>query len=142
MKKIIAMFSVFVVTGILYGLIEILFKGFVHNTWTTHYSMIVLAGFSSILIGLLNEKISWDIPVWKQAIIGGLIITMGELLTGLVFNLDFSIWNYSDMFMNFRGQICVVFSIAWIFISIPIIFLDDYLKYKFFDGDKLRYKWF
>ena len=49
--------------------------------------------------------------------------------------MSLNIWDYSDLPFNLMGQICLLFSVFWFFLSIIAIWLDDYLRYKFY-GDK------
>jgi len=94
------------------------------------------------MIGKVNEKMSWDISICIQSIIGGLTITFGELIFGIIFNiiLKMNIWDYGNMWMNFYGQICPLFSLIWCFLSVIIIFLDDWLRYIMFNESRPKYK--
>ena len=122
--------------GMFYVLIEILFRG--HSHWT----MFLLGGFCFWWIGMINEAIPWDMALWKQAIIGGLYITVMEFLMGCIANLwlGWDIWDYSDMPFNLLGQICLPFSIAWVGLALVAIILDDYLRYWLFGEEKPHYK--
>ena len=122
--------------GLLYVLIEILFRG--HSHWT----MFCVGGLCFWLIGLINEAIPWEMPLWKQCIIGATIVTDVEFLSGCVINLwlGWNIWDYSDMPFNLLGQICLPFSIAWLGLSVIAIVIDDYLRYWLFNEEKRHYK--
>ena len=63
--------------------------------------------------------------LWKKWIMGGAVITTVEFLTGIIVNiiLGWNIWNYSGMRANLFGQICAVFTIIWVLLSIPGIWL-------------------
>ena len=78
--------------------------------------------------------------VWNM--IGAVVVTVLEFITGLVVNvwLGLNVWDYSDMPLNILGQICLPFSIAWIALSAIAIVLDDYLRYWLFKEEKPRYK--
>lgn len=82
MKKVLSLclkyLSLFTVMGSIYYLIEIIWRGY------SHVSMFILAGVCGICIGLINEILSMDTPIWLQAIIGSCIVTAGE----------FYIWMY------------------------------------------------
>lgn len=112
--------------GLLYLLIEILFRGY------SHWTMFIVGGLCFYFVGLINEtSISWDMSIWLQAFIGMCVITAAEFISGFILNiwLGLGIWDYSDLPFNLFGQICLPFSIAWYFISIPAIVLDDWLRY-------------
>lgn len=121
--------------GILYYLLEMLFRG--HS----HWSMIIVGGICFVAVGEINEIISWTTPLWKQGIIGSIIITTIEFISGCLLNLvlKLSVWDYSNMPFNLLGQICLPFTILWFFLSIIGIILDDYLRYWLFHEEKPRY---
>lgn len=135
--KILAKYLFLLETGGgVYILIEILYRG--HSHWT----MFILGALSFVLVGLLNEFFSWKTPIELQMLIGGGTITLLELIMGLIVNikLHWNIWDYSDVPMNFMGQICLSFSIMWILMSGLIILADDYIRYWLFHEDKPIYR--
>lgn len=111
--------------GLLYGLLEILWRGY------THWTMILLATILCIPLDLANEHIPWETPLWFQAVLGGGIITIGELVAGLILNvwLDMDIWCYSNLPGNLWGQICPQFTAIWCLLSGPVIMAFDWLEY-------------
>lgn len=139
MEKILKIFLkyifLFLFGGFVYVGIEILFRGY------SHFSMILLGGLCFVICGLENEIFSWETPIELQMIISSIIITILELLTGLIVNvyMGLKVWDYSNMPLNFMGQICLIFSIAWLFLSLIAIVIDDYLRYFVFGEEKPRY---
>ena len=125
----------FIVGGIVYYLIEILARGY------SHWSMFLLGGLCFIIIGLLNEFYEWETPFHYQCLIGAVIITVLEFLTGLLVNLQlgWDIWDYSDEPFNFMGQICLSHSFYWIFLSGFAIIVDDTIRHVVFKEEKPRY---
>lgn len=125
----------FGIGGFIYALIEIMFRGH------THWTMMILGGICFIAIGLINEFLSWDIPLIAQGIIGSVAITSLEFITGCIVNLKlgWNVWDYSDVLFNVKGQICLPFSVLWVFISVAAIILDDYLRYWIFHEEKPHY---
>ncbi|OUQ17717.1 putative ABC transporter permease [Lachnoclostridium sp. An138] len=121
--------------GLLYIILELVWRG--HSHWT----MFVLGGLCFALIGIINELIPWCMPLWKQALIGTVIITGLEFLTGCIVNLwlGWNVWDYSDMPLNLLGQICVPYILLWVPVSLIAIILDDWLRYWMFDEDRPRY---
>jgi len=111
----------FLAGGITYILIEIAYRGY------SHPLMFVLGGISLILVGLLNER-KKPPSIVLQMIEGGLIITILELITGLLFNMDYEIWDYRNIPLNFKGQICLPFSIIWCILSYIAIKLDNKIR--------------
>lgn len=120
--------------GLMYIGIEMLFRG------RTHWTMLVVGGICFYLVGMINEIIPWEMPIWKQCLIGALIITGVEFLSGCIINLilGWDVWDYSDMPLNIWGQVCLPFSVAWYIISSAIIFMDDYMRYAMGE-EKPRY---
>ena len=123
--------------GITYIIIELLSRGY------SHWTMFIVSAIAFILIGLINEFISWDMELWKQMLIGSGIVTALEFMSGYIFNikLGWHIWDYSNVPFNIMGQVCLPFTIAWFFISLIAIVADDYLRYWLFDEEKPHYKW-
>lgn len=104
----------------------------------------LVGGLCFVLVGLINEFMSWNIPLWLQGIIGASIITVLEFISGLILNvlLGLGIWDYSKMPFNLMGQICLPFSIAWVGLSILALILDDYLRYWLFGEEHPHYRLF
>lgn len=135
-KNIKREFILFLIGGMIYSLIEIFGRGF------THPSMFIVGGICFVLIGLLNEIYSWDMLFQYQCIIGSLIITFLELISGIILNiiLKLNIWDYSNYNFNILGQICLHHSIFfWIPLSAIAIILDDYIRYEFFNEEQPVY---
>lgn len=137
MKALCKNLFLFIMGGILYYLIEIIWRGY------SHFSMFFVGGLCFVLIGKINEYISWEAPVYIQSILGSIIITTIEFISGCILNiwLRLGVWDYSNIPFNLFGQICLPFSVLWIFVSFIAIFIDDYIRYLFFGEEKPRYKW-
>ncbi len=110
---------------------------------STHWTMFILGGLCFLLIGRLNENISWDMPFWKQCLIGDGIVLSMEFIFGVVLNLllKMNIWDYSGLPFNILGQVCLPFAVAWFFLAAFAIVLDDYLRYWLFGEEKPHYHW-
>ena len=137
-SKTIEYAALFLLGGLAYVFIEILFRGF------SHISMFALGGICFILCGGINEILSWDTPLFIQMGICCIIITVLEFIFGVVLNiwLGLQIWDYSGMPLNIMGQICLPFTVAWYFLSAAAIILDDYIRYWLFGEEKPRYTLF
>lgn len=112
----------------LYSLIEVLFRGY------TYFTMGILGGIILLLVDSINNKLSWNIDLIWQGIIGSFAITTCELVLGeilKILNIS-SMWDYSNMPFNYDRVICVPFSIIWIFISIIGILVADFINYYIF----------
>jgi uncharacterized membrane protein len=126
----------FLVGGFAYGIVEILSRGY------SHISMFIAGGICFILIGLLNEILPWKMAIVSQMAISAVIITVIEFITGLIVNvwLNLNVWDYSSKPYNIMGQICLLYTNYWFFLSLFAILLDDYLRYIFMKEEKPRYK--
>lgn len=121
--------------GCLYGLLEILWRGY------THWTMILVAAFLCVPLDIANERISWEMPLLLQGVFGGLIITATEFVAGLILNvwLGLNVWNYSNQLGNVLGQICPLYTILWCLLAVPVIVVFDWLEYKICGGEKPHY---
>ena len=125
--------TVFSFGALLYGAIEILFRGF------THWTMLLTGGFC-LAIYHKACKLLKRTTVLIKAFFGSAIFTLLELIAGLIVNikLKWNIWDYSRRFMNYKGQICPLFSFLWFLISIPAAWICS--AFEFFCGEKPREK--
>jgi uncharacterized membrane protein len=126
----------FGIGGIAYIVFEFFIRG--HSHWT----MFILGGICFILLGLVNQIITWEMPLILQMLIGSAIITTLEFIVGSIVNirLGWAVWNYSQLPFNYKGQICLKFSMIWFLMSSVGIILDDWARYLFFGEDRPRYK--
>lgn len=138
MRNIVKYLFLFVVGGLVYMAIEMLWRGY------THWTMAILGGLCFILCGCVNEFLDWDTPLWIQMFICSALITICEFVCGYVVNIKLclAIWDYSNMPFNICGQICLQYMIAWYYLSFAAIVLDDYLRYFFFGEEKPHYSLF
>ena len=119
----------------LYTIIELLFRG--HS----HPSMFILGGLCFILIGGIN-KLFPDMSLLLQMGISAAIITVLEFICGCIVNLWLlmDVWNYEEQPFNILGQVCLIFTVAWFFLSLVGIVADDFLRWKLFCEEKPKYK--
>jgi len=103
--------------------------------------MFLVGGLCFILIGLINEVISYEMPFYQQVLIGDVIVLIVEFISGCIINLYFGlgVWDYSNLPFNLLGQICLPFAIMWLPIVAFAIVVDDYAKYLLYGGVKPHY---
>lgn len=137
MKRYHKEIILWLIGGLLYIGIELMWRGY------SHWTMFALGGLCFVCLGRINEVIQWNMPLWQQALIGTAIITGLEFITGCIVNLwlGWNVWDYSNIPLNFFGQICLPYMFLWIPISLIGIILDDYLRYWFFCEEKPHYCW-
>ena len=97
--------------GMVYLSLELLYRG------RSHGSMFLAGGLCFLLIGHMN-RVEPKLPLPLRALVGALIVTTVELGTGMVFNRQYQVWDYRDQPGNFMGQICPMFSVLWIPLSL------------------------
>ena len=108
----------FILGGGAYVLLEHLWRG-----WS-HISMFFLGGLCFLAIGHLREA-DPGLSIPGQMALGAGIITAGELGAGLLVNRDYTVWDYRGLPFNFLGQICLLFTLLWLPVSLAAIWLYD-----------------
>ncbi len=99
----------FLLGGGTYTVLELLWRG------RSHWSMFLLGGSCFLALGRLSRC---KLPIPLQPIAGSLLITAGELATGLLVNRSFAVWDYRESYGNFLGQICLPYSLLWMPLSL------------------------
>lgn len=99
----------FALGGSSYVGLELLWRG------RSHGSMFLAGGSCFLLLGALSRR-KMSLPA--KGVAGSGIITAVELLTGLLFNRDHSVWDYRGMPLHFRGQICLPYTLLWAPVSL------------------------
>lgn len=114
---------IFFIFGVSYVFLEILYRG--HSA----ISMFFVGGLCGLLIGLINE-VTPKMPVLLQMLLGSIIVTFIEFVTGYILNikLGLHIWDYSNLRFNILGQVSLLFSALWFFLSYIVIRVDDWLR--------------
>ncbi len=109
--RILKQCILFYLGGAAYFILEILWRG------RSHSSMFLLGGLCFLGIGAIDRRCK-KLPFFAQLILCSALITGLELLTGLLVNRDYTVWDYRQRH-HFLGQICIEFSLLWI----PVSFL-------------------
>lgn len=104
-----------------YVLVELLWRG------RSHISMFFAGGTCFLLLGGL-ERAKPRLPVVFRGIFGAGVITTVELLTGLLVNRQYRVWDYRELPMNFHGQVCLPFFALWIPLSLGAMKLYRYMN--------------
>lgn len=127
-------FTIFMTGGMIYYFMEITTRGY------SHYSMIICGGAATLLCGGLNQVFT-GMGVLPQMVLSSVIISELEFFTGYLVNivLKYNVWDYSDLPFNLMGQICIQYSILWMFLSLAIIFVDDSIRCRLFGEKRPEY---
>jgi uncharacterized membrane protein len=130
MKKIMEYPAVFIIGGLGYGLLELLYRG------RTHWTMLLAGGLSLLLIYASSNKIK--AKRWQKWVMGAFIISTIEFVTGGIVNilLGLNVWSYSHHRFSLMGQICLLFSFLWFLLCIPAVWLCELVRKKVFKTNK------
>jgi len=106
--------GLFVLGGTAYVGLELLWRG------RSHSSMFAAGGTCFLLLGKLRRA---QMHPAAKSLVGAGVITAVELGTGLLVNRRHSVWDYRQMPANFRGQICLPYSLLWVPVSMAAMAL-------------------
>ena len=114
---------VFLFGGTVYSAIEVITRGF------THWSMTLTAGIA-LMIMYYRYKTRPDEGLLMKCLFGMAVITACELVSGIILNLilGWNVWDYSNMYLNFLGQICPTFCCAWFLLSVPAVYICRFVQ--------------
>lgn len=140
-KRILVNASEYFITAIFFSLtyfcIECVYKGKI-----TDWRMGLLGGIIGLAVGLLNNVFTYETDILLQGLVGALITTLAEATLGYQWNIieGLNIWDYSNLpFSAVNGQINLFFFIAWIFLSLVAVILDDLIDYYIFKNTQPPY---
>ncbi len=108
-----------------YGGIELLWRG------RTHGAMLLAGGICFLLFVRLEERHS-HLPRLYRVVLAALSVTAVELVFGVVCNLllGWHVWDYSRVPLNFLGQICLPYTVAWGFLASIFLPFARYMARK------------
>lgn len=112
---------VYALGGLLYALLELLWRG-----WT-HWTMALCGGLCFTLMYLIAGL---EMPLHRKWLLSAAAITTVEFFTGCLVNLrlGWQVWDYSGVRLNLLGQICPGFTLLWLGLSVPGIWLCGRLR--------------
>lgn len=136
-KRLFDSFVVWLTGAVMYFFMEILIRGY------SHISMFICGGMAFFVI----DKLWWSIRKMNYSImlkvimvmmIGSCVITALEYITGVIVNIKFGldVWDYSELRFNYRGQICMIYSILWSVLSAGCIVVSEILRKNIIEDKK------
>ncbi len=128
MKKIKEYSFVWLIGAVLYGLIEILWRGY------THVSMVLTGGVCFLMVYKLSSIKRTRIV---KAIMGAVFITAVELAVGVLVNrvLKLEVWDYSAVPLNLYGQICPIYTVLWFLLCLVGLPFCAFLRNDLFENN-------
>ena len=121
----------FVCAGGLYYLIEVLFRLYRHHNPPLPH-VFLLGGFACLVLAALCRIPLRGAARWVVLPpLGGLALTGYEYLFGLYFltTQNLRIWNYHGCPHEYRGLICLKFSICWVGVTAGFLFVDRFVEH-------------
>ena len=107
----------FYLGGACYCALELLWRRY------THWSMFLLGGLCFVLVGNMKRRLP------DLALAVG-VITALELGCGLLVNRGYQVWDYRHLPCNFRGQICLFFTLLWIPVALAAMMIYGWADKK------------
>lgn len=137
-NRLIKMICIGTFGGCIYVGCEYIFRGYSHPT------MFLLAFFVSQLLMILNDTILEMNDYYEyQLFCGTFICTVFEYIFGIIFNSNYTIWDYRNMPFTLHfldDQVNLIFILAWLFICSWGIPLMDYLQWRSGLGERPYYR--
>lgn len=118
MKKYWKGAVLFYLGGTAYMLLEFCWRG------RSDGSMFLLGGLCFLLVGGRIARMA-RLPLALRLVVGAAVITALELLTGMLVNGQYQVWDYRSMPCQFMGQICLNYSLLWIPVSLAAMHLHE-----------------
>ena len=137
-KIIIPYLVIFVVSGLIYMMLELIWRG------RTHWTMFLCAGLCGLVMANVNNNLlNFETDFRIQVLTSALCCTAFEFLFGIIFNGDFSIWDYRGLWGTIHilgDQVNILFFGIWIIISIFSLPFLDWMQWKLGLEDKPYYR--
>ena len=134
MSRVLKVLTIWFLMGMVYFVIEGIWR--IPKGGDANISMLFVGGLCGLLIGSINQIPKfYNMSVFKQSLIGTGIVLVIEYIAGYILNIKMGldIWDYSDMFFNINGQICLEFGLIWLLIMPAAIWLEDFISFKFWN---------
>lgn len=115
MQKLKEQLTVFATGAAGYPVIELIWRQ------STHWSMALAGGTCLLLLYNLYGKFT-KLSLGMKCVLGSGVITAVEFVAGLVVNCwqNWNVWDYSCFKFHFMGQICLVYSVLWGLLCLPV----------------------
>lgn len=126
----------------MYYLMEVAYKTATGHPERISWTMLVLAIVLCVPIERAGAELPWECPIWLQAACCAALVTVVELVAGVVLNLwmGLGVWDYSGLPGNLWGQICPQFALLWWVLCLLFIPVFDWLRYAVAGGEKPAYR--
>lgn len=125
-----------------YFFLEVGYKTLTGHPERISWTMLALAILLCIPVERCGAELSWEYPLWLQALCCAILVTAVEFVAGLVLNvwLGLGIWDYSHLPFNLMGQICLQFFFVWWGLCLVFIPVFDGMHWAVEGGERPHYK--
>ena len=127
--------------GTVYYLLEVAYKSLTNHPERISWTMLAVAFILCIPVERCGAELPWGCPLWLQALCCAALVTAVELVAGLVLNvwLGLGIWDYSHLWGNLWGQICLQFAALWWGLCLVFIPVFDWIRWTVEGGERPHY---
>lgn len=132
--KLVKVLTIWFILGMMYFTLEGIWR--IPKGGYANIAMLPVGGLCGLCVGSINQFPKfYKLKVIYQSLIGALIVTAIEFISGLILNcyLGLGIWDYSNLPFNIAGQVCLPFSLLWFIIMPLCIWLEDKIRYVLWD---------
>ena len=137
-RQLLPFMIIFIISGFIYIMLELLWRG------RSHWTMFLCAGLCGLVMANVNNNLlSFETDFRIQVVVSALCCTTFEFLFGLIFNGDFTIWDYRGMWgtIHWLGdQVNLLFFGVWLLISLFALPFLDWIQWKLGLEDKPYYR--
>ncbi|WP_242959862.1 putative ABC transporter permease [Flavonifractor sp. An306] len=127
--------------GTVYYFLEVIWKLLREEPERISWTMLVVAIILCVPVERCGAELPWSCPLWLQALACAALVTVVELVAGLILNvwLCLGVWDYSHLPGNLWGQICPQFAAVWWGLCLMFIPVFDWLRWTVEGGTKPHY---
>jgi uncharacterized membrane protein len=128
-REILSISILFYASGAIYCSLECFWRG--HTDLISFF----MGGLAGLVIGKLNHIPKYNkLKVYQECFIGMILVLLIELAFGLIaLHFGFRPWDYSKVYLNYKGVICVPYAIIWYLITPFAMWGEDTLRWKLFN---------
>ena len=133
-SKLLKVLLIWFILGMMYFTLEGIWR--IPKGGYANIAMLPVGGLCGLCVGTINQIPKfYNMKIIYQSIIGAVITTIIEFISGLFLNcyLQLGIWDYSNLPVNILGQVCLPFSLIWFVIMPLCIWLEDKIRYVFWN---------
>ena len=137
-KYLISFLFIYTLSGLMFYLAEILYRGY------SHWTIFVCAGICGLGLALINDggyRFETDYRI--QIMSGAALCTFLSFIVGKLFNGNYEIWDFRGMIGTLRifdNQVNLFFVGLWIIIAVIAIPILDFVQWQLGVGNKPYYR--